>query len=121
MNSDDGSRSKIVATIIAPVANCGAFDDIVTGSKTFQLNYRNRPVELEIVDDRELVLRLDGVVRKRRRRDGVSCVYVWTNVELHWEEHHFIEGRWWPEAQRIHLTVNGATLLDVTLPADVPG
>ena len=79
----------------------------------YQLNYRDRPVELE-VDGDELVLRLDGVERKRRHRDGVSCVYVWTNIELHWEEHHFIEGRWWPASGRVHLSVNGATLIDDT-------
>ena len=118
MTSDRGSRSQVGATILASPPNAATFDDIVTGSKTFQLNYRNRPVELEIVGDRELVLRLDGVVRKRRDREGVSCVYVWTNIELHWEEHHFIEARWWPETQRIHLTVNGTTLLDVTLPSE---
>jgi hypothetical protein len=115
---DGGSRSQFGATIIAPDAIPRAFDEPVTGSRTFQLNYRNRPVELEIIGDSELVLRLDGIVRKRRRREGVSCVYVWTNIELHWEEHHFIEARWWPETERVHLTVNGATLLDVTLPAE---
>ena len=97
MKCVDGSRSQIGAAIIAPTANRRAFDEPVTGSRTFQLNYRNRPVELEIVGDSELVLRLDGIVRKRRHREGVSCVYVWTNIELHWEEHHFIEARWWPE------------------------
>ncbi len=118
MKRDDGSRSQIGATIIAPIAKPRTFVEPVTGSRTFQLNYRNRPVELEIVGNSELVLRLDGIVRKRRHREGVSCVYVWTNIELHWEEHHFIEARWWPESERIHLTVNGSTLLDVTLPRE---
>ena len=86
----------------------------MSGSRRYRLNYRDRPVELEIDGD-ELVLRLDGVERKRRHREGVSCVYVWTNVELHWEEHHFIEGRWWPSSGRILLTVNGSTLIDETL------
>ncbi len=85
----------------------------MSGSRRYRLNYRDRPVELEIDGD-ELVLRLDGVERKRRHREGVSCVYVWTNIELHWEEHHFIEGRWWPASGRVLLTVNGATLIDET-------
>ncbi len=72
----------------------------MSGSRHYRLNYRDRPVELEIDGD-ELVLWLDGVERKRRHRDGVSCVYVWTNIELHWEEHHFIEGRWWPDVGRV--------------------
>ena len=85
----------------------------MSGSRRYRLNYRDRPVELEIDGD-ELVLRLDGVERKRRHREGVSCVYVWTNIELHWEEHHFIEGRWWPASGRVLLTVNGSTLIDAT-------
>jgi hypothetical protein len=85
----------------------------MSGSRRYRLNYRDRPVELEIDGD-ELVLRLDGVERKRRHREGVSCVYVWTNIELHWEEHHFIEGRWWPASGRVLLTANGSTLIDET-------
>jgi hypothetical protein len=81
-------------------------------SRRFELTYRDRPVVVEVVDDRELVLRLDGIERKRRDRVGVDCVYVWTNVELHWEEHHFIEARWWPANGRVHITVNGSTLVD---------
>ena len=83
----------------------------------FHLEYCDRPIDLEIVDDDELVLSLDGVVRKRRHRAGVSCVYVWTNVELHWEEHHFIEARWWPDNGRVELTVNGKRLLEARHPA----
>ncbi len=80
----------------------------MTGSKTLQLNYRNRPVELEIVGDNELLLRLDGVVRKRRRREGTNCVYVWTNIELHWEEHHLHRSALVAGVrERVHLTVNG--------------
>ncbi len=82
--------------------------------RRYQLSYRDRPVDLEITPDGDLVLRLDGIVRKRRNRDGVECVYVWTNIELHWEEHHYIEARWWPDSGRVHMTVNGATLIDDT-------
>ena len=80
-----------------------------------QMRYRDHTLELAIEGD-ELVLRLDGVVRKRRTRDGADCVYVWTNVELHWEEHHFIEARWWPDSDRLLLTANGATLLERPTP-----
>jgi len=74
-------------------------------------------VELQIIDDHELVLLLDGVARKRRTRTDVSCVYVWTNIELQWEEHHYLEARWWPATGRVCLTVNGKTLLETTHPA----
>ena len=78
----------------------------------YQLTYHDRPVEVQINDSHELVLLLDGIPRKRRNRDDVSCVHVWTNIELHWEEHHFIEARWWPESGRVNVTVNGRTLLE---------
>jgi hypothetical protein len=87
----------------------------LTGTRRFFINYRDRSIDVEIVDDSELVLRLDGILRKRRSRAGVSCVYVWTNVELHWEEHHFIEARWWPDSGRLNVTANGAPLLEVPL------
>jgi len=84
-------------------------------TERFELTYRDRPVVVEVVDGRELVLRLDGVERKRRERNGVECVYVWTNVELHWEEHHFIEARWWPASGRVQVTVNGKTLMEASI------
>ena len=80
-------------------------------SKRYEIDYRGRPVVLQIVNNEELLLSLDGVVRKRRSRVGVTCVYVWTNIELQWEEHHFIEARWWPESGRISVTANGAVVL----------
>lgn len=81
-------------------------------SNRYRINYRGRAVDLEIVGGDELVLSLDGVPRKRRNRTGVTCVYVWTNIELQWEEHHFIEARWWPQSGRVLMTVNGAPLLE---------
>jgi len=81
----------------------------------FDFEYRQRPVSVAIEGDRELVLFLNGVERKRRARDGALCVYVWTNVELEWEEHHLIEARWWPEEGRVRITVNGSPVLDKRL------
>ena len=83
---------------------------------TFAVDYGAHRLALEIADD-ALTLSLDGVVRKRRCADGAACVYVWTNVELDWEEHHFIEGRWWPATGRVLLTSNGKTLVDAAGPS----
>jgi hypothetical protein len=74
-------------------------------------DYRGRQLALAIDED-DLVLSLNGVERKRRSGHGVACVYVWTNVELEWEEHHFIEARWWPARGRVQVTVNGKELLE---------
>jgi hypothetical protein len=86
------------------------------GSNRYEINYRGRPVVLQILNNQELVLSLDGVVRKRRNRIGVTCVYVWTNIELEWEEHHFIEARWWPQSGLVRVTANGALLLEEHVP-----
>jgi hypothetical protein len=40
---------------------------------------------------------------------------VWTNVELEWEEHHYIEARYWASTGRLHVTVNGDVLLEQDL------
>ena len=85
--------------------------------RRFPVTYRNRRVDLDIVDD-ELVLSLLGVPRKRRRRGAGECVYVWTNVELEWEDHHYLEGRWWPDQMRVQLTANGRVLLDESFSED---
>ena len=83
--------------------------------RRFELDYRNKRIGVAIEHDRELVMCLNGVERKRRTRDGASCLYVWTNVELEWEEHHFIEARWWPDSGRLRITANGSALLDTAI------
>jgi hypothetical protein len=80
----------------------------------FDLDYRGRTLAV-VIDRDDLVLSLNGVERKRRSRGDGSCVYVWTNVELEWEEHHYIEARWWPAHGRVRVTVNGSELLDAAV------
>lgn len=49
-------------------------------------------VELTEAEDGTLTLWLDGCVRKRRPR-GARGTYLWTNVELPFEDHHLVEVR----------------------------
>jgi len=79
-----------------------------------RFDYRDHRFEFTIDGD-ELTLWLDGVARKRRKRGSDECVYVWTNVELHWEEHHYIEGRWWPASGRLLVTANRQTIYDLAV------
>ena len=83
--------------------------------RRFELDYRNKRIGVAIEHDRDLVMSLNGVERKRRTRDGASCLYVWTNVELEWEEHHLIEARWWPDSGRLRITASSGVLLDTTV------
>lgn len=52
----------------------------------------------------------NGVERKERLYAGREPLYVWTNVELEWEEHHYIEARYWPSTGVLQATVNGDAL-----------
>ena len=81
-------------------------------ARSHELEYRNHRVRLEVTETGDLVLLLDGVERKRRESSGLECAYVWTNVELYWEEHHYLEARWWPATDRLALTVNGRLLFE---------
>lgn len=73
--------------------------------------YRHKVFEVLITSDGGFELHLDGVLRKRREPSEREPQYVWTNVELEWEEHHYIEARYWRSEGRVEVTVNGAPLL----------
>ena len=81
-------------------------------TRTIQFDHRHKTFELRITDDGALELYLDGCLRKRRERGDKEPQYVWTNVELEWEEHHYIEARYWAGSGRLNVTVNGAPLLE---------
>ena len=57
-------------------------------------NIATKP-ELKLTDDGAIELYLDNCLRKRREASEREPQYVWTNVELEWEEHHHIEARYW--------------------------
>ncbi len=73
--------------------------------------YRHKVFEVLITPDGGFELHLDGVLRKRRESGEREPQYVWTNVELEWEEHHYIEARYWRSKGQVEVTVNGAPLL----------
>jgi len=94
---------------------------------------RAMPVELEYDfahRGREFVLRVrpgeyvglffNGVPRKERVYAGREPLYLWTNVELEWEEHHYIEVRYWPSTGVLQARVNGAELASWQVPDSTP-
>ena len=90
--------------------------DSANVSQRIAFEHRRRPFEIRIVDDGALELYLDRCLRKRNEPvAGQEPQYVWTNVELEWEEHHYVEARWWASERRLEVTVNGAPLLARTL------
>ena len=86
-------------------------------SQRIAFEHRQRPFEIRIGDDGALELYLDRCLRKRRDWSGLEPQYVWTNVELEWEEHHYVEVRYWASERRLEVKVNGDPLLARMLPA----
>ncbi len=60
-----------------------------------------------IIEPAAISLWLDGCVRKRRDLDRAEPIYLWTNVELMWEEHRLIEVRYWQSSGRLLVCING--------------
>jgi hypothetical protein len=56
----------------------------------FSLNLAGHPVDVIAEADDHLALYVDGCLRKRRQ--GTPC-YLWTNVELPFEDHYLVEVR----------------------------
>ncbi|NKB99825.1 MAG: hypothetical protein GKR90_15195 [Pseudomonadales bacterium] len=73
--------------------------------------HRHKTFVLRLTDDGAIELYLDECLRKRRDASDREPQYVWTNVELEWEEHHYIEVRYWASTGRLQVTVNGEELL----------
>ena len=73
---------------------------------------RHKRFQVRLASDGALELWVDGCVRKRRPLSDRWPQYVWTNIELEWEEHHFVEARYWGAQQRLAVTVNGQERYD---------
>ena len=83
----------------------------------FDFQHRHKSYYLRITDEGTLELYVDDCLRKDRPRTGREPQYVWTNVELEWEEHHYIEVRYWASAGRLQVTINGDPVFDERIAA----
>ena len=84
-------------------------------SQSLQFQHRHKTFELKLTDDGAIELYLDNCLRKRRDASEREPQYVWTNVELEWEEHHYIEARYWASTGQLKVTVNGDPLVDTEM------
>ena len=91
----------------------------------FPLVYRNWQLRFEIGPGDRLALFANDCLRKERIGDASQVLYVWTNLELEWEEHHWLEARLLapPAAQlgelrsrTLRVTVNGEPLVQAEIP-----
>ncbi|TNF84839.1 MAG: hypothetical protein EP301_10800 [Gammaproteobacteria bacterium] len=78
----------------------------------FDFQHRHKSYYLRITDEGTLELYVDDCLRKDRPHTGREPQYVWTNVELEWEEHHYIEARYWATDGRLQVTINGDPVFD---------
>ena len=83
----------------------------------FDIPHRHRTFAIVIADDDGLELWLDGCLRKRCDPSNREPFYVWTNIELDWEEHHYVEARYYRGRRALKVTINGDSILDETLSA----
>ena len=59
---------------------------------------------------------LDGCLRKRREPSKREPLYVWTNIELDWEDHHYVEARYFQKRGELYVAINGEPILERRLP-----
>ena len=81
----------------------------------FDIPLHHRAFSIVVADDDGLELWLDGCLRKRRDPSPRDPLYVWTNVELDWEEHHYVEARYFRNTRQLKVTINGAPILERSL------
>ena len=82
----------------------------------FDIPHRHRAFAVVIADDGGLELWLDGCLRKRCDRSERDPLYVWTNIELDWEDHHYVEARYFQRRRELRVTINAEPILAQRLP-----
>jgi hypothetical protein len=76
-----------------------------------QLPYRGNDIVVRLQTDTGLSLWVNGCLRKQRPANGQ--VYLWTNIELEWEEHHYLEVYFHCNTGLLKITANGEVLENV--------
>ena len=84
-------------------------------ARRFDIAHRHKTFSLILADDGALELWLDGCLRKRRQPSERDPLYVWTNIELDWEEHHYVEARYYQQRGELKVSINGAPILEERL------
>lgn len=81
-------------------------------TRVVEFQHRHKRFEIHVTEDGALELYLDHCLRKRREPGEREPQYVWTNVELEWEEHHYVEARYWASTGRLRVDVNREPVLE---------
>lgn len=70
---------------------------------TFDLEHKQFVIRVD--ESNALELYVDNCLRKRDNSEK-PVAYVWTNIELNWEEHRYVEARLTRKSRALHVTVN---------------
>jgi len=89
-------------------------------TREISFRHRHKPIRIRLADDGALELYVDDCLRKRRARGSREPQYVWTNVELEWEEHHYVEARYWAKDDLLRVTINREPLFELPLAGGDP-
>lgn len=74
-----------------------------------QFDLEHKQFVLRVDETNALELYVDNCLRKRDdSSDPVG--YVWTNIELNWEEHRYVEARLSRSSRTLHVTINRETV-----------
>ena len=85
----------------------------MSATTSVDLPVGHKTVRVAVTADGGLELWLNGCLRKRREPSERDPLYVWTNVELFWEEHRYVEARYFRrDAGRLEVAVNGDTVYE---------
>lgn len=95
-----------------PSALSSALSSAQENQIDYDFEHRGRRFVLRVRPGQYVGLFFNGVPRKERVYAGREPLYLWTNVELEWEEHHYIEARYWPSTGQLKATVNGDPLAE---------
>ena len=78
----------------------------------FDLEHKQFVIHVDETNTIELYV--DNCLRKRDN-SSEPVGYVWTNIELNWEEHRYVEARLTRASRDLHVTVNRETVFNESL------
>ena len=80
-------------------------------SKEITFTLEHKQFVISVDESKSLSLYVDNCLRKQDA-SNTQTAYVWTNIELHWEEHRYVEVRLRRDTMQLRVTVNGSTVFD---------
>ena len=109
-------------TVLNRILMCRELSDVFLGrdvvlpieATEFTLPLEHKEYTVRVTEDGSLELWLDHCLRKRDATED-PVLYVWTNIELYWEEHRWVEARLHRGSNKLHITVDGETVLKQTI------